>query len=388
MTDHPEVPDVTPPETPPEAAAVKKPFPWRLTFGLVSAVVVVLLAAWATLPFWRPSAPAIVQAWTAPLVPADQTTALSQNVDQLTGALSEIRTAQQALESRVGKLEAAPAPAAAPGGGDADLASRVDALQKLVNDLKSAPAASPAVAGASADALKALAGQVDDLGGKLKDLAAGSAQASAVLALADRVTSVEKAVQAIIARQDRAVAFLLAVGQLREAVNGGAPFADELKAARAIAPSDVSVDDAAGGFAAWADKGLPQREALAVHFDALAPDIIRNSAVADMAAQSGLWQKTLSRVATLLTITRSDGGAEGSGTPAIVARVSRLLQAGDVGAAVSEAKQLDGAAADTAKGWLADAEASLAAAKGLASLTAEAVARVGTAPSTPTKEGG
>jgi hypothetical protein len=46
-------------------------------------------------------------------------------------------------------------------------------------------------------------------------------------------------------------------------------------------------------------------------------------------------------------------------------------------AAVSEAKQLDAAATAVAKPWFEEAKAHLAATKGLATLTSEAVARIG-----------
>lgn len=352
---------------------------WRLWVRVVAVVLVIFLAAWASLPFWRPSAPALVQRLTASLVAipaADDPTVLRQEVDALTNALSAIKTAQHEADSRIAKLEEATAPDLT------DVTARVDALEKQASSLALVAPAKPqatttAVVTPAPEQVKALALQVDGLSQRLKDLSAGTAQATAVLALGDRVATVEKAVQTIIARQDRAVAFLLTVGQLREAVQAGGVFADQLKAARAIAPSDVSVDALTADFSPWSDRGIPQVAALAVHFASLAPAIIRASVVTDLSKSSDFWQQTLSRLSSVLTITRSDGGGAGGDTAATVARVQALLQAGDLAAAVSEAKQLDAAATAVAKPWFEEAKAHLAATKGLATLTSEAVARIG-----------
>ncbi len=389
-----------PPRAPTRAPLARR---WSLKVGVVGLVVIAVagLVGWATLPVWRPYTPRLLQRLTAPLLVAgsgDEASGLRQELDALTTALSAMKTTQSSAESRLRKLEeAVPSDLS-------DLTARVDALQKsleavkpsdLRSALQSAPQSAPQLAplsaplsaatsagvnnAASAEQVKVLTMQVDSLSQRLKDLAAGTAQATVVLALGDRIALVEKSVQAITARQDRAVAFLLAVSQLREAAQSGGAFVDQLKAVRALAPSDVSVETITADFAPWAERGIPQGGALSLHFAQLAPTIIRARVVADLANSSNFWTQTLARLSSVLTITRLDGAGAGGDTAAIVARVQGLLQASDLPAAVSEAKQLDGAAAATVKPWMLEARAHLAAIKGLAILTSEAVTRIGAA---------
>ena len=66
-------------------------------------------------------------------------------------------------------------------------------------------------------------------------------------------------------------------------------------------------------------------------------------------------------LSNLVTIRRAPGMVAGDDPDAILARAEFNLQAGDLTAAVAEMQALDGAAAETATGWVADAEARLAA---------------------------
>jgi uroporphyrinogen-III synthase len=360
----------------------------KLIVGGVAVVLVGALAAYASLPWWVNSLPEQVRPMAQKLLPApatSETDALKAQIAALQNGLGVVKGEMGALQSRVGVLEdstsrpALPAPAlstpdvmaepATPqqGNGAAeqgqtvamgDVEQRLAALEQMLRGAH----------GEMTTALEALQADLDEL-------KSSRASASALLNLSDRVSSLEGAVNHAISRQDRALAFLLAVGQLRAAVEGGRGFEGELKTVAAMAPADLDLTALTAGFAARAGDGVPTLTALQQSFTAIGAKVIRASALPDDETASW-WSRTVDRLLTVVTIRRIDGDAVGSGPAAVVSRAEALLKTGALAEAISELSALQGGPADVLAPWLDQAKARLAADTALNDLTGSALAAV------------
>jgi uroporphyrinogen-III synthase len=296
-----------------------------------------------------------------------------------------------------GPVETAPAPVAqAPNEMDelrAELAATRERLRQMEERLAQAPAASGAApvlapvenrlsqTEAAIRALQAqpqiparVTEQLDALDKQVADLKRTSADAAAVLRLADRVEKVEAGFRDMQARRSSASAQLLAVGQLREALAKAMPFDAELRSLKALAGQDAEMEAALETLKSRAVTGIPTFPVLASRFTALSPVIVRADV---LPTEQNWWRKTLDRLASLITIEREDGNTAGSSPSAIVARAQAALAQDDLAGAVAELDALQGGPADQAANWLADARARLAADKAVSELTAHVVAAIG-----------
>ncbi|WP_312166423.1 mitofilin family membrane protein [Phenylobacterium sp.] len=145
-----------------------------------------------------------------------------------------------------------------------------------------------------------------------------------------------------------ASASALAASALLQAAQGSRPFATEVKAMAAIAPSlDL------GALQAEAERGAPSRAALAASF----PDYAARAASAARAPGEGAGVlarvgHALSRVVAL----RRVGEAPGDGPDAILARAERQIEDGDVVGALAVLDALPADAKDALGPWRDRAE--------------------------------
>ncbi|MGE5548257.1 MAG: COG4223 family protein [Solirubrobacterales bacterium] len=328
-----------------------KGLPWGLLVGVI-LVVGLAVTAVVTFPQWRDEMmPAKVAVAPTALVDAD--------LASLRAELAQTRDRLRQIEDRVAAMTEAGAPVAGQAGED----PRVAQLDKAVRALQAQPQV-PA----------RMVEQVDALALQVADLKRTAADAAAVLRLADRVEKTEAEMRDIKSRRTSAGALLLAVGQLREAVNAAMPFDAEWRAVRALAPQDAEVTAALDTIRARAAAGIPTRLVLAERFESLAPELVRAETLPETRSW---WRDTLHRVSTLVTVRREDGNAAGQGPAAITARAQARLATGDLAGAVSQVEQLGGAPAEAAAAWLADAQARLAADAATGALTAHVVAALG-----------
>lgn len=373
----------------------------KIIGGVSAVVLVAALAGYASLPLWLGSLPAALQPHAAALLPKASLTVQSgssEEVAALQDALGAMQTKLAALEKRVATLEhgheqmssAAVAPAPAVGGGAGAIAisptGPVGGAQPHVPEVKTDAKTDTSALEKRLGTLETTLGttlneQLVALGKDIDELKANRAQASSVLALADRVAAVEGAIQQAMARQDQALAFLLAVGQLRAAVDEGRPFADELKTVRAVAPATIDVETLTSGFATQAASGVATTVQLQQDFAARAGAIIRAGALPNETAD--WWSRTMDRMMSLVSIRRTDGDAVGSSPAAVVSRAEALLKQGALSGAIAELAALDGQAATAAQPWLTAAKARLAATSGLSDLTGEALAALTATSSAP-----
>lgn len=256
-----------------------------------------------------------------------------------------------------------------------DMGARPDAigqLDELARRLAALEAARPAAADPRQVAQLAqenerLAAEVQRLGQALEAVRKGAADANAVLKLAERIDGVDAAQRQAAADRGNAQALLLAVGQLRGAVDAGRSFDVELRAVKVLAPDAAA---ALEPLTAKAATGIPTRPSLRDSFDAAAA----KAAQAAVVPATGWVGQTVQRLSALVTVRRIDGAAVGDDAQSVLARAGARLAADDLAGAVAETAALTGAPAEAMASWRADAEARLTADKTLSELAANAVA--------------
>jgi hypothetical protein len=307
-----------PPELPPPAP-LPPPRARRgraLLYGIVLAALVVGVAG--TAPYWVPLLP-----WRAD--------------DRV--AADEARIAQLEREARLPPAEPTSLPA---------LQARVAALEARGPAAPDAAGLDDAAQKAAADASQKLAARID--------------------ALETRVTGVSDAA----AHGDPLdVAKLAAVADLRAALAGSGPFADELDALRALG-GDLG---ALKPLDASAKTGIPDRALLAERFRAVtAPAILAAANAAPAPEPDDFSERVLARLEGLVTIRRVDG-TQSPSAPA-VRDAEAALDSGDLDGALRALKPLGGKDAEAARPFVAEVEARLGAERAVADLARQIAARL------------
>lgn len=353
-----------PPPDQPEAAPAPVPAAERPGIGYAGAIaatvlvlVVVGVVAFFTAPQWRPYAAAF-------LVPTERIEALAGRVEDLAGQVSGFEQTLSALRRDLADLRES-----AGQGGDAGGGVPVEAVTRLEERLAALESAQgDSVSPAHLEELRQQLGEIRQMVATVRE---NVVEAGTVLRLAERVEAAEQAVRQARSRSSAAESLLLAVGQLREAINRGGSFDAEFRALRILAEGNRELADPLAALAERTSGGIPTRTALAARFGDLATSIVR----ADFGPEQEGWlRRTVQRFSTIVSVKRTEGEAVGDSPAAIVARAEAALDQGDLGEAVGEVAKLDGPAAEAAAPWLADANARLAAERALSELSAAAVA--------------
>jgi hypothetical protein len=186
--------------------------------------------------------------------------------------------------------------------------------------------------------------------------------------LEQRLESMSKT-QSDMRTDGKATALALALYNLRRATNEGRPFAAELKSVADMSP--VPLDLAA--LDTRRDQGVPSLDQLKAGFEAAASAalVAENQPAGDSFA-SELWSKAKSFVRV-----RRKGDVPGNDTSAILARVEHQLERENLRAALSEAGQLSGPAADAMAPWLETLKSKIAADEALAQVEAKLLTALG-----------
>ena len=351
------------------AAAPAQPF--KRSFGaagVVWLIAVVLLIGGGTYLTW----PYLTGSVAPPTKPA-QTSATEQRLATLEAAvasrgddlaerdpaarLAGLADTLAGLDARVGALETAPPV-------DDGLADRLAAVEET---LAATPAASEQAVAAAAQRLTATA---DGLSDRLDAL---EGRLAAIDALSARLDTLE----ARLADSGGAAgaAAMLAVGQLRAALRGAAPYTAELAAVATAAGGDPAAAAALAALDAHAETGVPTVANLRTDFAGLAAAIVR----AQAAPEEGSWvDKTMANLGGLWTVRCvGDDAVCDSATEAIVARAEARLAANDLAGAVNAVEALDADPAATVADWLGRSRARLAVEAALTALDARAIAALG-----------
>ena len=348
------------------------------------AVLFVILAVLAatvmgTASWWVPRVTQIVSGApaTSPNAPTETASPLQADVNALKARLSvleqqagsaattdSLNAAKQELAQRLVALEAR---------GKSQDGEAVTSLgDSLSSQAKQLTAVSARIA--TLEAAIGNSARLEDLSKRLNMLEGRSAEANSVLALSDRVTSLETSARRTMVEQSTNIALLMAVAQWREAVLAGHPFALELQTAKTLASraGAMTIDDS--GFATAAAQGIPTLPDLQRRFSAAAAAAMRADVIPNDTA--AWYRRILDRMLSIMTVRRLDGDAAGTSVSAILARAQRRLTDGDLGAAVAEMNGLSGNAATAVELWLTLAKTRVAAEHGAAEATIKSVAIV------------
>jgi hypothetical protein len=368
----------------PAASSAPTPAP-RGHAGTIAGLLLLLallVAGVGTSPWWAPPLASVL-----PWASAD------------TAADRDAREQQLAtLTSRLGKLEqraAAPAPPALPPEALAKTTDQLAALDRRLGAVEQQLTQQGQSQGNGADlaalqqsmqreatAQAQLGERVSALEGKKPDV-----DPAALAALQDSVAKLNTDLASLTQRLDKLTAsaaddgrtdqaLVLALGQLRQAMAGSAPFGDALGAASGLTQHRPEVKAALAPLADAAAQGVPSLPLLRERFARIAGEIA--NANETPATEWGPWLGE--KLRGLFAARRVGAGAAGGSADAAVATAEGALQSGDLAGAVAALEALRGAAAATAKPWLDDAHRRLAADAALAKAQGLVTARLAQGP--------
>ena len=285
-----------------------------------------------------------------------------------------------ALTARIDTLESAPAvPLQTVDGGDAlaqikngDLALVRDRARALIERIEALPQGSLAGLATLDDRLLALGAATRANAAAFEQIADVD---TTIGTLGDQVAALEASLATL---ENRAVdpgsAFVLATGQLRDAVATGAAYRARLDATTALAPDDGAAASSLQTLVSHADTGVATNKSLGTRL----PDAISAAVTAEHVANSDGWvDEVLANLAGLVSVRRIDGQVEGSNAEAVTARAEARFNEGDVDGALKELEGLSDEAATAMSGWIDDAKANSDVHKALEELHGRAIALVG-----------
>jgi hypothetical protein len=289
---------------------------------------------------------------------------------QVEARLAELRTAattgSAALNTRMTTLEAALSQGAAqdPGTRDAidSLNGQLARLSDRIAALEQDVTAVRGLAGAPSSELSSRIGEeaarLDKMLGAQSDLAA-------------RLAAAEADLNATVAARDaapgsRETLLLLAVLQLRDALQGSGPYNQPLSMLQNLAAEDADLTAIIGPLQSRASAGLPSLRDLQATF----PDVARRIAAIEIGQEGEGWSAGVLRRLSEAVNLRPVGLVEGEAPTAVAARAEVKLNDGDLVGALAEVDSLQGAAAEAAASWRADAQARLAAGRAVSDLGA------------------
>ncbi|MDE0416158.1 MAG: hypothetical protein OXI95_04365 [bacterium] len=173
---------------------------------------------------------------------------------------------------------------------------------------------------------------------------------------------------------DHVAAFVVAVGQLREAVDSGRPFVAEHEAVAALEANDPGIKADLDILARHAGIGIPTHRALE---ESLAHALAAASSALKVAAASGWVDETLAHIESLVTVRRIDGEElSGTGSLATIRRIEAAVATGDLEEALREIDSLPVQTAGTLAQWAGQARSRVEADGVLDRLHARAISGV------------
>jgi hypothetical protein len=215
---------------------------------------------------------------------------------------------------------------------------------------------------ADRQALDGATNEIADLKAKVAALSQsapvnGDGDVTAALAgLDDRTAKLEAGLSTLSGEIDKdqaganSAASVLALGNLRVAVDAGKPYAAELASIRRLAPEIRNF----GALPAFADQGIPTLPELTVSF-ATAKD----SALATLPApkDESFLGGLLASAKSMVKVRRMDAAASGDDLDAILARAEAKLKQGELAEAVKQVDSLSGVSREAFASWIDAARA-------------------------------
>jgi len=350
---------------PPRSVLGRQP---RIIAGLVLALAIVIVVV-ATTPFWAFDV--------APLLPWGPNRTQPVATDRDAGAIRDLQTRLDAAETILKDQGAQLAWLKTDAVALKDQAARLGRLEAGAETpvparptpTAATPIATPApvVNSAPDQATEADVKALQDQFAKLD---------AAVAATGERIGKLETKVAGAGTAGNADRALLLALANLRVAIEGAGPYTAELAAVRSLPEATPAVKEALVPLGPDAKAGLPSLGTLAERFDRrVAPAILRARSVT---TSDDWWAQIQSRLERLVVIRRiaPGGAAPSDATEAAVARAGATLKIGDLAGAVAALDKLRGASATAAAPWLADVRKRVAAEATLTQLWQRESARI------------
>ena len=370
-------PDNAPQNPPPRPAPILSGWRGAVAIGFATALIVFGVLV-ITGPFWAPTISPLFSAASAPSADAPLADRLAQleaaqrdnqqKIDQTVAAAQKAAADSVAsvrqLERRIAAIEIRPAP------------NEVAELRQQLQALENRPAAAAGDIAELRQQVKALEAKPAAAPPELTEIRQQVQQLTATNAdLGKRVAALEKGEQAQSAADPTDTTLLLAVLQIREAIETARPFAAEYDALAALAKARPDIAAAAAPLAEPAKSGVASRAVLIERLRALRGAI----ATAQAAPADHDWAtRAWGQLRGLVTIRRVDGAGQ-SAAEAGVSAAERALAAGDLPGAVTALDGLTGSAAEAAQPWRQMARQRLAAEEALHHVQSLLVARLGPA---------
>jgi hypothetical protein len=351
-----------PPESP------RRSRPW-LAIGIAASLLLVVVVGVLLSPFW---APAI-----RPLLPWGEPSDTAK---------------YETLAGRVAALEARPVtPAFDPEAIKRAQSAQTQKLAALEDDVgelrqgQQAAATKSALAqqsqrfdAAEAQSAARVATQAAEIAKMQQELAQRSTLGAE---LATRIDTLEHQLQAQNDTQRREAVRLLALLQMREALETGRPFAAEYATFTRLVENDPELLGAALPLADGARNGIASPAELHQRVAALA-DLTANAPAP--AAASSWWEEALNRIRALVRVQRIDGAGQ-TGPDTAVDAAQAALAKGDLAGAVAALDGPRGVSAPAIEAWLKLARQRLAAEAALTHLQSLLTAQLGTPNASPAK---
>ncbi|MDA0786238.1 MAG: mitofilin family membrane protein [Proteobacteria bacterium] len=222
--------------------------------------------------------------------------------------------------------------------------------------------------------MQTIAGGLQEFDIKLAALAAAQAKSRADLGA--RIDALEAGRSADERELSRASTLALAAGQLRTALERGAPFGGALEILKTVSGGDPQLSPALMALQGLSETGVATGPALELSFARLVPDLLAAGRIGSDGGSRDLVDRLTARFNDIVSVRRTGVDVQGDDVEARIARAEIYLADRDVAAALMEFDGLEGPAADTLGPWLARARGHVDARDALSVIEEEAITRL------------
>lgn len=173
----------------------------------------------------------------------------------------------------------------------------------------------------------------------------------------DADSALSQTLQGVSGNDLKAAAMLIAFSQLRDSLNREAPFENDLALLeRLVGKDNVELQSAINKLAPHADGGVLTAEGLSGEFKGLTGDILEASLKGE---DISFTERAKARLGNLMSVEKDGELIGATDTQAAVTKAQRLLDEGNIQAAISELQTLEGPAAEQAQPFIDQANISL-----------------------------
>ena len=371
-----EAPAQETPASPQSTPAQRSGSSFGLLWGL-ALLAILIGGGYATLPLWKMYVPDLNKiAQDGPPAPAPATLAQEMTrLDQSGETTQDVEREREALSSTLNAL-----------------IERLDSVEQQLTDVRKmvdATALPDEVASAnkslqqlsgrlmkieeSNEAVGTVLNRLTRLEKDIADAAEPPAEMTAAIGkISERLNTLETGGanrSRLTLEQSNAQALVLAVGQLRQTLPSGAPYAMDLQTLLRLGGDDPEIAKLAAELEAHAGSGVPSLKSLSRSYDDLVDEITASAPD----AEQGFFAQTLTRLTSLVRVRRlEDADGDATSLEGMAARAAQALADGDLQTALTILQGVPNASAGVQE-WIGQAQTRLDAERALALLNVYAV---------------